>query len=152
MILKFCKSSVLAGSTGIWLTMAAGVAQPVNGEQETGTDGSLLISQPISRQNSDSSVAVEWLRIKVNPAQRQRYLQKDAEIWTPALKRYSGFIDKTVWLNPNDDAEVIIVVRWASREQWFAIPQADLDAIEQRFDKAFPFKYRIQEVREYQVL
>jgi uncharacterized protein (TIGR03792 family) len=151
MILKFCQSSVLAGSAGIWLTMAAGVARPVNGEQKTDVDGS-QITQPVSRQHSDSSIAVEWLRIKVNPAQRQQYLQKDAEIWTPALKGYPGFIDKTVWLNPNDDAEVIIVVRWASREQWFSIPKADLNAIQQRFDKAFPFKYRIQEVREYQVL
>ena len=149
MVSKFCRSLVLTGSVSVCL--ATGAVWPAIGGQETGTNGAPM-AQSTSRQRADASVAIEWLRIKVDPAQRQQYLQKDAEIWTPALKRYPGFIDKTVWLTPDNDAEVIIIVRWTSREQWFSIPEADLDAIQQRFDKAFPFKYRIKEVREYQAL
>ncbi len=108
------------------------------------------IARSASRRKTDTSIAIEWLRIQVNPLQREQYLQIDAEIWTSALTKYPGFIDKTVWLNPNNEAEVIIIIRWASREQWFSIPRAELETIQQRFDQAFPFKYRIQEVREYQ--
>ncbi|MEO0375203.1 MAG: TIGR03792 family protein [Cyanobacteria bacterium P01_A01_bin.17] len=150
-MLKLNKSFIILSSVSLWLTMAFSIARPVSGEQKAGADDFQVV-QSTSRQSSDSSIAVEWLRIKVDPARRQEYLQKDAEIWTPALKRYPGFIDKTVWLNPDNKAEIIIVVRWASREQWFSIPEADLEAIQAQFDQAFPFKHRIKEVKEYQAL
>ncbi|MGF1603457.1 MAG: TIGR03792 family protein [Thermosynechococcaceae cyanobacterium] len=81
--------------------------------------------------------AVEWLRLTVDPSHREQYLKQDAKIWTPALASYPGFIDKVTWLNPNNASEVIFVIRWTSREQWFSIPQADLVALEKRFDATF---------------
>lgn len=149
-LIKFCQSWIVIGSASLYLSITMGTEGPANGEQIRDVDESIV--QTTSRQNAHTPVAVEWIRVQVNPSQRQAFVQKDAEIWTPALKRYPGFIDKAVWLNPKNKAEVIIVVRWTSREQWFSIPKADLKTLEQRFDQAFPFPYRIQEVREYQAL
>jgi uncharacterized protein (TIGR03792 family) len=94
-------------------------------------------------------MVIEWLKFKINPDDRDRYLAADAQVWTPALIQYPGFIDKTTWLNPEDAAEVIFVISWASRDQWKAIPVDDLEAITQRFDAAFPFPYELIEARQY---
>ena len=97
------------------------------------------------------SMVIEWLKFKVPPAQRQRYLTVDDEIWTSALATYPGFVDKTTWLDPGHDDEVIFVISWATREQWKAIPEADLVRINQRFDQALGFGYEMLESKEFVV-
>ncbi|GAB1542781.1 hypothetical protein NUACC21_54550 [Scytonema sp. NUACC21] len=96
-------------------------------------------------------MVIELLKVKVPPAQREKFIQKDAEIWTTALAKYPGFLGKEVWINPNDAAEVVLIIHWATREQWKAIPQEDLDAIEQKFTQALGFPQQIVESEEYQV-
>ncbi len=150
-LLKGETSWFLLGFASLFLVLAFGTARPAQGEEKTET-AELYIVPTASRQNAQQPTTIEWLRIKVHPSQRQQFVQKDAEIWTSALQRYPGFIDKDVWLNPNNAAEVIIVVRWISRERWFSVPKADLESLQQKFDQAFPFEYSIQEVREYQAL
>jgi uncharacterized protein (TIGR03792 family) len=41
-----------------------------------------------------------------------------------------------VWTNPEDPTEVTAVIYWATREQWKAIPQAELEETDQRFIEA----------------
>lgn len=95
------------------------------------------------------SMVIEWLKFKVPPAQRERYLVIDDEIWTPALANYPGFLGKTTWLDPAHDDEVIFVISWATREQWKAIPEVDLEHINQRFDQALGFGYEMLESKEF---
>lgn len=104
----------------------------------------------VTRTDPPEPLAVEWLSVEVDPTHRDEYLQQDAAIWTPALSAYPGFVDKATWLNPSDPAEVIFIIRWTSQEQWFSIPKADLAQIQQRFDRAFPFKHRVKAVRVYE--
>lgn len=61
---------------------------------------------------------VELLKVKVLPEEREKYLQKDAEIWTQALSSFPGFLGKEVWLNKCEPTEVILIIRWATKEQW----------------------------------
>lgn len=93
---------------------------------------------------------IELFKVKVAPVQKQ-YLEKDTEIWTQALVTYPGFLGKEVWLNPNKPSEVILVIRWASREQWKSVSIELLDAIEQQFAQALGDIYQIVELSEYQV-
>lgn len=96
-------------------------------------------------------MVIEWLTIRVSADQRERYIRIDDDIWTPALKQYPGFISKETWIS-SDDAELIIfVIRWASREQWKAIPEAELDEITARFDQTFAADYSLEVSTEYQV-
>ena len=94
---------------------------------------------------------IELLKFKVAPELQKQYLQKDAEIWTQTLASCTGFLGEEVWLNPNEPTEVILIIRWASREQWKSIPLELLNAIEQQFAQQLGNNYQIVESAEYQV-
>ncbi len=96
-------------------------------------------------------MVIELLKFKMDPAVRENFIQKDEDIWTNALRKYSGFLGKEVWINPNDKGEVTIIVQWETREQWKSIPQKDLDVIEAKFDSSLDFNYEMIESSEYQV-
>lgn len=96
-------------------------------------------------------MVVEWLKFRVPAQQRERYVQLDSEIWTPALSRYPGFLSKETWLDSLDDEIVVLIIRWRTREEWKAIPESDLADIEARFDEAIGFDYTLEAAREYQV-
>lgn len=95
-------------------------------------------------------VVIEFLKFKIPSQMQEIFLQKDAEIWTTALAQYPGFLGKEVWLNPQDPTEIIFVVRWATKEQWQAIPLEELAAIEQKFAAALGDTYELVESAEYQ--
>jgi uncharacterized protein (TIGR03792 family) len=94
---------------------------------------------------------IEWLKVKVPAALRAQYIQKDAEIWTGLLSNYSGFLGKEVWINPKDDTEIIIVIRWHDRTSWHSIPRAALQATDRRFTQALGQAFPFTETGEYQV-
>jgi uncharacterized protein (TIGR03792 family) len=96
-------------------------------------------------------MVIELLRFKVPSQKREIFIQKDDEIWTVALAKYPGFLGKEVWINPNAPEEVTMVIQWATREQWKAIPEKDLNVIYQEFDKTLGFAYQMVESSEYQV-
>lgn len=96
-------------------------------------------------------MVIEWLRFSMAPENREAYIQRDTEIWTPFLQQAAGFVSKETWLDPIDDAAVIFVIRWASREQWKAIPEAALAEVTERFDAALDFPYEMSESTEFQV-
>lgn len=96
-------------------------------------------------------MVIEWLKVRVPAAQRERYIQVDDQIWTPALQQYPGFMGKETWISPEDDEVVIFVIRWRSREDWFAIPEDELAEINTRFDAAIDFSYTMEHSKEFQV-
>ncbi|MBZ8180787.1 TIGR03792 family protein [Oscillatoria salina] len=97
-------------------------------------------------------MVIEWLRIKVAPEAREKYIQKDAEIWTPMLTRYPGFLGKEVWLNPEKADEVVLIIRWRTRQEWSSVPIEDITETEKQFDEAMgDTSHQIVESLEYQV-
>jgi uncharacterized protein (TIGR03792 family) len=94
---------------------------------------------------------IEWLKVEVQPDLREQFVQKDDEIWTAMLSQYPGFLNKEVWISPDNLSEVILVIHWASFEQWQAIPKADLDQTEAEFNAAMGDTYKIIQVSRYQV-
>lgn len=94
---------------------------------------------------------IEWLKVSVSPALRERYIQKDEEIWTAFLSTCPGFLGKEVWINPDKPDELILIVRWATREQWKSIPQERLELIEQEFVREMGGRYPFVETDEYQI-
>jgi uncharacterized protein (TIGR03792 family) len=96
-------------------------------------------------------MVIELLKFKVPPELQEKYIQKDAEIWTTALASYPGFLSKEVWVNPHDPTEVILVIHWATREVWKAIPQTELDATAQKFDESLGFVCEMVGSEEYVV-
>ena len=97
-------------------------------------------------------MVLEYLKFLVDPELREKFIQKDAEIWTPAIASYPGFLGKEVWISPKVPEEVIIVIRWETRQLWKAVPQDILDATEQKFAVAVgENKYELIESKEYQL-
>ncbi len=95
---------------------------------------------------------IEWLKFKISEEFRELFIQKDAEIWTPMQSKYRGFLGKEVWLNPDNSAELVIIVYWENRELWQAIPQEDINKTEKQFDLSLKgIKYEILENLAYQV-
>ncbi|MEM9539154.1 MAG: TIGR03792 family protein [Cyanobacteria bacterium P01_E01_bin.42] len=93
---------------------------------------------------------IEWLKFRVAAEERERFIQKDEEIWTETLAKYPGFLGKEVWLSPQPE-DVIFVIRWRTKEEWYAIPTDILQETEQRFAIAFARSYDLIEEGEYQV-
>ena len=97
-------------------------------------------------------MVIEWLKFRVAPESREKFIQKDKEIWTTALSEYSGFLGKEAWLDPAVNNEVIFVIRWQSRQAWKSIPIKDLQAIEAEFSAAMgQVNYKMLESKEYQI-
>lgn len=96
-------------------------------------------------------MVIELLKFQVPREARANYIQKDSEIWTTTLAKYPGFLGKEVWTNPNDPTELILIIRWATREQWQAIPGEDLQIIAAKFAQAMGETYPIVESAEFQV-
>ncbi len=96
-------------------------------------------------------MVIEWLKIKVSPELREKFLQKDAEIWTSMLASYPGFLGKEVWIDPQIPTEVVLVIRWASREAWESVPPERLKHVEQQFAQEIGEQQQIIEAAEYQV-
>ncbi|HEY9597555.1 MAG TPA: TIGR03792 family protein [Cyanophyceae cyanobacterium] len=96
-------------------------------------------------------MVIEWLKLRVSPELRDQFIQKDAEIWTSMLASYPGFLSKEVWINPDVPTEVVLIIRWATREQWQSIPPEQLAKTEQQFAQAFGESPEIIESSEYQV-
>jgi uncharacterized protein (TIGR03792 family) len=96
-------------------------------------------------------MVIEWLKIEVPPEIREKFIQKDAEIWTTFLATCPGFLGKEVWLNPNDPTKLTLVIRWETRENWKSISSERLQQVEEQFDQAMGDNYPIIDSAEYQV-
>lgn len=97
-------------------------------------------------------MVIEWLKFRLDPELREKFIQKDEEIWTATLAKYPGFLGKEIWINPNVAEELAIVIRWQTRENWKNVPNDVLAETEQKFSQAMgEDKYQMIETGEYQV-
>lgn len=98
-------------------------------------------------------MVIEWLKFKTNTKHREKVIEKDAEIWTATLSKYPGFLGKEIWINPNNETEIIFIIRWKTREDWKAVPESILEETERKFAQALgeDVFYEMSESNEYQV-
>jgi uncharacterized protein (TIGR03792 family) len=96
-------------------------------------------------------VFIEWLRFRVQPELREKFVMVDAEVWTADHARRKGFLKKEVWISPNNLDELAIVITWATPDDWFTIPKQELAATEARFAQAFGGEYKLTESAAYQI-
>ena len=77
---------------------------------------------------------VEHLRVKVPAAGRQAWLQAERGSWEPWLQRQPGFLGRELlWDEAREEGTLLI--RWASRDQWKRIPEAEIEAVQERFEQ-----------------
>ena len=96
-------------------------------------------------------MVIEWLKVKVPIELREKYVQKDAEIWTATLSKYPGYVGKEIWFNPKDESELIMVIHWETKEAWESIPASVLAEADRQFNEAMGQLFPFVEEGEYQV-
>jgi uncharacterized protein (TIGR03792 family) len=76
---------------------------------------------------------VEHLRVKVPARARQAWLEAERGSWEPWLAEQEGYLGRDLLWDPERE-EGTLLIRWASREQWKAIPLGEVEAVQERFE------------------
>ena len=79
-------------------------------------------------------VVVEHLRIKVHAEARQAWLQAEQGSWEPWLAQQDGFVGRDLLWDAERE-EGTLLIRWASRDQWKAIPEQEVAMVQARFEQ-----------------
>jgi len=77
---------------------------------------------------------VEHLRVKVPAEARQAWLEAERGSWEPWLAQQQGYLGRDLLWDPERE-EGTLLIRWASREQWKAIPLGEVEAVQDRFEQ-----------------
>jgi uncharacterized protein (TIGR03792 family) len=97
-------------------------------------------------------MVIEWLKFRVQPEVREKFVEQDQAIWTKALATQSGFLSKEIWINPDIPDEIILVIRWQTREQWKAIAPELLAQTEEIFKASMgKDSYEMTEAKEHHI-
>jgi uncharacterized protein (TIGR03792 family) len=94
-------------------------------------DGTIA-AQPLSGGPFEVAV-VEHLRVKVPAEARQAWLEAERGSWDPWLERQPGYLGRDLLWDAERE-EGTLLIRWASRDQWKAIPAAEVEAVQERFE------------------
>ncbi len=76
---------------------------------------------------------IEQLRLAVPAFHRELWLQAEASSWQPWLEQQSGFEGRQLFWDPQRE-EGLLLIRWSSREQWKAIPAAEVERVQEVFE------------------
>lgn len=79
-------------------------------------------------------VVVEHLRLKVPAEARQAWISAEQGSWEPWLAQQKGFLDRQLLWDPATE-EGTLLIRWADREHWKAIPPQEMQAVQERFEQ-----------------
>jgi len=77
---------------------------------------------------------VEHLRVKVPSEARQAWLEAERGSWDPWLAQQPGYLGREL-LWDSEREEGTLLIRWASREQWKQIPEAEIEAVQELFEQ-----------------
>lgn len=75
------------------------------------------------------------LRLSVPASARACWLQAEASSWGPWLAQQRGYRGRQLFWD-RERQEGVLLIGWASRSDWKAIPAATLDQVQERFEAA----------------
>jgi uncharacterized protein (TIGR03792 family) len=101
------------------------------GSHDPGFDGSLTA---FGDPDGGLEIAVvEHLRVLVSADARAAWLRAETLTWEPWLRRQRGFLGRElIWDETREEG--ILLIRWASREQWKSIASEEVDAVQRQFE------------------
>lgn len=100
-----------------------------------GSPPAVLAEGPDPEHPDPVQVAVvEHLRVRVPAMARQAWLDAEQGSWEPWLRSQAGFLDRQLLWDP-ERQEGTLLIHWASREQWKAIPPEEVDRVQRRFEQ-----------------
>lgn len=96
----------------------------------------LVIALPAQAADTPSGnygVVVEHLRVKVPADAVDAWLAAEQGSWEPWLAQQPGFLDRQLLWDPERE-EGTLLIHWRSRAQWKAIPEAEIEQVQERFE------------------
>jgi uncharacterized protein (TIGR03792 family) len=78
---------------------------------------------------------VEHLRLQVPADAKEIWIEAELQTWDPWLREQKGFLGREV-LWDNRRQEGVLLIHWATRQDWIAIPEAMVAAVQERFEAA----------------
>ena len=97
-------------------------------------------------------MVIEQLTFDVPVARQARFLAEDAAIWTKALAAQPGFMGKEVWREAAAPERLHLVIRWADRAAWQAVPAELLARTDAAFVEALGTSYPVLRCLDQDVL
>ncbi len=77
---------------------------------------------------------IEHLKLNVPKSFKGAWLNAEATSWEPWLLKQDGFLGRQLFWDAKSE-EAIILIGWKSRSAWKSIPQAEIDLVQDRFEK-----------------
>ena len=93
----------------------------------------LGFSSPAMAMAMAMDAVIEQLRLQVPAAHRELWLQAEARTWQPWLEQQEGFEQRSLYWDPLRE-EGVLLIEWASRAQWKAIPDAEVLRVQALFE------------------
>ena len=76
-------------------------------------------------------MVIEFLTFAVTPDERVEWMEVEERTWSRFLERQPGFVRKQLWVDVDDDQHVHALIEWESLDQWKAIPNDELAAVDE---------------------
>ena len=85
-------------------------------------------------QLGEAVAVVEHLRLQVPHESRGQWMLAERGSWEPWLKQQPGFLGRDLFWDPATE-EGTLLIRWSSREAWKSIPIAEVETVQERFER-----------------
>ena len=106
---------------------------PAMAASELPPPSSTSASNESASRAAGGPVVVEHLRLQVPAAGLDAWLEAERGSWEPWLAQQPGFLDRQLLWDP-ERQEGTLLIRWASRAQWQAIPTEEVARVQNRFE------------------
>ena len=93
-----------------------------------------LAPEALTAPDPAGAQVVELLRLGVPAAHYRAWLEAEKASWEPWLAKQPGFQGRQL-LWDRQRQEGTLLIRWASRDQWKAIPEAEVGRVQERFEQ-----------------
>ena len=93
-----------------------------------------LAPEPLTSPEQAQAQVVELLRLGVPAIHYRAWLEAEKASWEPWLAKQPGFQGRQL-LWDRQRQEGTLLIRWASRDQWKAIPEAEVGRVQERFEQ-----------------
>ncbi len=101
------------------------VLLPWVGEASAGTGA------PI-RTTAQEPITVEMLRLAVPAVLRDAWLTAENQVWRPWLEQQPAYLGRELYWDPEQE-EGQLLIRWRSQQEWKAITEEEVEAVQARF-------------------
>jgi uncharacterized protein (TIGR03792 family) len=88
---------------------------------------------PMMRSLPVDYPVVEQLRLSVPAAQRSAWLYAERNSWQPWLEQQTGYLGRQLLWEPSTELGMILI-QWASRDAWKAIPSSAVETVQLQFE------------------